>query len=112
MFKLVVLVRRKPGLARDEFERYWMQVHAPMVRTRLPGLRKYVLNMTQPGRDGAVPDIDGVLELRFDNRESYEAAFASPLWLSNDRQSSSEHFLDLGHLVSFHTDEYVVPLDE
>ena len=41
MVKLVYCICRKPGLTRDEFIRYWAEVHAP-IGARIPGLRQLV----------------------------------------------------------------------
>ena len=41
MVKLVYCIRRKRGLTREEFSRYWAEVHGP-IGARIPGLRKLV----------------------------------------------------------------------
>jgi hypothetical protein len=41
MVKLVYCIRRKQGLSRDEFQRYWAEVHEP-IGARIPSLRKLV----------------------------------------------------------------------
>lgn len=46
---MIALLRRKPGVTPEEFADYWKHVHAPLVRSTLPGLRKYVLNFVQLG---------------------------------------------------------------
>ena len=111
MYKVIALVRRKPGVAADEFADYWKHVHAPLVRTTLPGLRKYVLNVAESGRDGGPPPFDGMVELHFDDRESADRALSSPEWLGDNRRTSTDAFLDLDTIVSIRADEYIVPLD-
>ncbi len=49
MVKLVFCVRRKPELTREEFQRYWLDEHGPLVRSlreAQPGLRRYVQSHT------------------------------------------------------------------
>lgn len=111
MIKLVALVKRNPALTQEEFARRWRDEHAPLVRGRLPGLRKYVINpaIVQPGR--GEPAWDGFVELYFDDLAARERAFSSGGWLSDDRSGSSDGLLELGSIVSFVTEEYIVPLD-
>ena len=72
-------VRRRLGMSLDDFRSYWIEVHAPIVKT-LPGLRHYrqcpVLDEIYMGGPGAGaglgdPRWDGVEELWF---EDYDAA--------------------------------------
>ena len=44
MVKYIALIKRKKGLSREEFVRYWKEVHAPLACKLVPGLRKYVQN--------------------------------------------------------------------
>ena len=37
MLKMMVLLARRPGLSTEEFRRYWVEAHAPLVQA-LPGL--------------------------------------------------------------------------
>ena len=38
MIKLVFCLRRLPHLSREEFHRYWLDTHGPLVRERAPAL--------------------------------------------------------------------------
>ena len=87
MIKRVSLVRRKPGMSREEFLAHWMGPHAEIV-SQLPGLRGL--------RFGAVlrwtPEEaawDGVGEVWFDSVEAAERAFSTEPYLGmlvEDRQ--------------------------
>ena len=82
MIKLVFCLRRKPGLTVDEFQRYWRETHAPLVRKHRGALRikRYVQVHTDPGPitgwlgrgRGAPEPFDGVAELWYDSREDLE----------------------------------------
>jgi len=87
MIKLSFALRRLPSLTREEFQAYWLEHHAPLVRELAPllGIRRYVqlhtaespLNDTlRAGRGGPEP-FDGVAELWFDSVEAIERSTAS-----------------------------------
>ena len=88
MIKLVFCLRRLPHLSRAEFQRYWRETHAPLVRRHAAtlGIRRYVqthtdddaLNaMLQASRGG--PDAyDGVAELWWESAEALAAATDTP----------------------------------
>ena len=111
MIKVIALVKRNPKLTHDQFAAQWREQHAPLVRGRLPGLRKYVLNIAFQEPGGKAPEWDGMVELHFDDIESRLRAFSSPEWLAGERQDSSGDLLDLGSIVSIVAEEYVVPLE-
>jgi uncharacterized protein (TIGR02118 family) len=75
VLKFVVVCYRRPDWSREEFRRYFEEVHGPLAQA-IPGLRRYVQNFVQPEprRD---PPWDAVVELWFDGREAMEAAWTS-----------------------------------
>ena len=88
MIKLVFCLRRMPQLSREEFQRYWFERHAPLVRSHAATLkiRRYVQTHTgeqalndalQTSRGG--PDAyDGVAELWWDSADALASATATP----------------------------------
>ena len=73
MAKLIVVYRipRDPA----EFDRYYAQVHTPLVK-RMPGLRR--LEVTRlTGTPSGASDLYQIAELYFDNAAAREAALAS-----------------------------------
>jgi uncharacterized protein (TIGR02118 family) len=84
MIKLVFALRRRQEMSREEFQRYWREQHAPLVRehAEVLGIRRYVqvhtladeihapLRMSR----GAPEAFDGVAELWFDDLESLGAS--------------------------------------
>ena len=110
VIKLTFALRRRPELSREEFQRYWFEVHGPLVRERaeLLGIRRYVqlhtadlggLHRAMQARNGGAPEpFDGVAELWFDDVESFtaarsEAATAAAAELLADERT----FIDLPH---------------
>jgi len=68
MIKQILLIRRKPGMSFDEFKRYYLEVHVPLVKKSFPEIRKYVVNFAiQRGKATA---FDAITELYWDNFET------------------------------------------
>jgi uncharacterized protein (TIGR02118 family) len=63
----------------DEFERYYLEHHAPLTAT-LPGLRRLVLLRAEPGPDGGEPGYYRLAELHFDSADDLAAATRTPEW--------------------------------
>ncbi len=77
MIKVVAVLCKRPDMSREEFVRYWREVHAPMAQ-RMEGVRRYVINPTREAFAMGEPPFDGVAELWFDDAAAARAAFASP----------------------------------
>jgi len=99
MIKLVFCLRRLPELSFEDFQRYWRDVHGPLVRERAQalGVRRYVQAHTlrdpfnealRCGRGGPEP-YDGVAELWWDDYESLAPAVMSP-----DRRRAARELLE------------------
>ncbi len=107
MIKLVYNLRRLPNLSREEFQRYWLQKHGPMVRSRAQALRirRYVQvhTLESPMNDalrrgrGALEPYDGVAELWWDSLDDLAAATASPEGRKADQEllEDERRFIDL-----------------
>jgi uncharacterized protein (TIGR02118 family) len=88
MIKLVFTLCRREGMTREEFQSYWGEQHAPLVRRHADALRirRYVqvhardtnLDEAIAGPRGSQPRFyDGVAELWWDSLEELVAAFSS-----------------------------------
>jgi uncharacterized protein (TIGR02118 family) len=76
MIKLIGYLKRKPGLAVEEFQRRWL-AHGVEVAT-LPGLRRYVQSHTLlNGYRKGQPIYDGLAELWFEDVAACRVAVAS-----------------------------------
>ena len=107
MIKLVYNLRRLPNMSREEFQRYWLQKHGPMVRSRAQALRirRYVQvhTLESPMNDalrrgrGALEPYDGVAELWWDSLDDLAAATASPEGRKADQEllEDERRFIDL-----------------
>lgn len=88
MIKLVFTIRRREGMTRDEFQRYWRSEHAPLVERQAEVLRirRYVQTHARDteadgalaGSRGSEPrHYDGVAELWWDSVEDLLEASSS-----------------------------------
>jgi uncharacterized protein (TIGR02118 family) len=121
MIKLVFTVRRREDMTREEFQRYWREEHAPLVKRHADTLRirRYVqvhaldtaLDEALAGSRGSEPRFyDGVAELWWDSLEDLVAAYSSEegqaagLELLEDEQ----RFIDLSRSPLWLGEENVV----
>jgi uncharacterized protein (TIGR02118 family) len=88
MIKLVFMVRRREGITREDFQRYWSQQHAELVKrhAELLGIRRYVqTHARDTDLDGALASsrgsepgqYDGVAELWWDDIDALVRAASS-----------------------------------
>lgn len=83
MLKFMVVLYRRPDLSRAQFRRHLERIHAPLAKN-LPGLLKYSQNHVCDDPKRKHPGWDAIVELYFDNRQSMEAAWASPQGAASD----------------------------
>jgi len=123
MFKMIYCLRRKPGLSRADFQRYWRDQHAPLVRRHAPslGVRRYtqshtvdvpMLAMVSAARGSTGQDYDGVAELWWDSREALFAALATDAAQRASRELLEDEatFIDLANSPVFFAEE-IAPVD-
>jgi uncharacterized protein (TIGR02118 family) len=81
MIKSMGLAKRKEGMSVEAFQRYWRDVHGPIV-ARTPGLRRYVQSHVVPELydSDTPPAFDGLAELWYDSLEARAEAQATPEW--------------------------------
>ena len=79
MIKVMLFVKRKPGLTPDEFRARYENGHVPLAIIELPHLRRYQRNYAKLSPDLPEPDFDVVTEFWFDNKEGWKATVAHVL---------------------------------
>lgn len=121
MVKLIYPLHRKAGMTREEFQRYWREVHAPLVASHADAMRirRYIQShtLTTPfdaayvaRQGGTTEPYDGVAELWWDSLEDYMAATATDegraaaLALLEDERN----FIDLGRSPLWLSEEHPV----
>ena len=107
MLKLVFPLRRLATLSREQFQKYWLETHGPLVRRHAQALRirRYVqlhtvddpLNAVLRESRGAEEPYDGVAELWWDSREDLERTLATPEAQQAAREllEDEKRFIDL-----------------
>jgi uncharacterized protein (TIGR02118 family) len=76
MVKLMYILTPKAGISRDEFRRYWVETHAPIVK-EIPHLERYVINVFRARSDGTSPEFGGVAEQWFASTETMRTSFGT-----------------------------------
>lgn len=112
MIKVTFCLRRLPHLSREEFQHYWLNVHAPLVAQHAAALniRRYVQSHTLDqaaiaglaGPRGSPPAYDGVAEIWIgeskDDALREEARRANRILLEDEKK-----FIDLPHSPIFYS---------
>jgi uncharacterized protein (TIGR02118 family) len=118
--KVVYCLRRKPGVSREEFQRYWLGEHGPKVTAVAAaiGMRRYVqshtletpLNAAVAASRGGLEAYDGVMEGWWDSEEDVAAALSSPEGQAAARGllEDEAQFIDFARSPIFFTHEHVM----
>jgi uncharacterized protein (TIGR02118 family) len=77
MIKLIGTAYKRDDFTKEEFFRYWRDVHAP-ITAKAPGTRGYVVSEVMRKMQGPLEGVDGFVELWYDDEEALERAMASP----------------------------------
>jgi uncharacterized protein (TIGR02118 family) len=119
MIKLVFCLRRRPEMTREEFQEYWYQKHAPLVKSHAEtlGIRRYVQVHSLPhevsagiqASRGGPEEYDGVAELWYDSLEALRAARSDTTAAAGRELLEDERkFIDLANSPLWWAEEKVV----
>jgi len=109
MLKMTMLARRLPSLDHDAFDRYWREVHGPLVTSLAVPLRirRYVQTTVDAGdpvqdllrqaRGTLAIDFDGLGELWWKDIDDYRAVRSTPEGLAAVAEIAADErrFVDL-----------------
>lgn len=106
MYKVITLLKRRPGMSVEQFQQYWREEHA-QVAAKTPSLRRYVQShaLVQGYAKGELP-YDGISEMWFDSKAEYDAA-QDPTFAQRLAQDASE-FVDASKRVVMTVDVHVI----
>jgi uncharacterized protein (TIGR02118 family) len=118
VIKLVFCLTRLPSLTQEEFQDYWLNTHAPLVRSvaALLNIRRYVQSHSfsdarlQPAvavRAAIVSGYDGVAEISWDSIEDIISAGATSEGRAAGRKllEDERRFIDLPKSPLFYVQE-------
>jgi uncharacterized protein (TIGR02118 family) len=120
MVKLVFCLRRLPALSRADFQRYWRETHAPLVRRHAATLRirRYVQlhTLDHPLQDalrasrGGPEAFDGVAELWWESVEELAATLRDPAGqqAAAELLADERRFIDLARSPLWIGEEHAV----
>ena len=77
MFKAMFFLYRRADWTVEQFHEYSRETHMPLV-SRVPGLKRYVVNHTAMNPSAIENASDAVAELWFDSPDAFQAALGSP----------------------------------
>ena len=117
MIKIVILLKRKPGMSRADFIRHYETVHAVLAVKLVPGMIDYRRNFLDPdktvfGVSNAHPGFDCITEMLFPDMATYERAFAefSKQDVIDAIIQDEEKLFDRTTIRSYMVDEHVSKL--
>jgi uncharacterized protein (TIGR02118 family) len=76
-WKILLLMKRKPGISMDEFRDYYENRHVPLCRPYMSGIARYFRRYLEPqphaesGTNEELP-YDVITEMWFDNEENFK----------------------------------------
>ena len=120
MIKLVFCLRRLPRLSREEFQRYWLESHGPLVRQLAParGVKRYVQVHTVTSafsealsrHRGAPDDFDGVAELWWESVDAFARAGSTKEGREAGRRllEDEKRFIDLARSPIWFGEEHAL----
>ena len=118
MIKFIMCIHRRPDMAREQFQDYWMNKHGPFFMENAGAMRakKYLqshtvdtpLNEGLRSSRGMLPEYDGVAEVWFESEAELMEAMSSPEGqkLSAALLEDEGNFIDHSRSSAFIVKEY------
>jgi uncharacterized protein (TIGR02118 family) len=95
MIKVMLFVKRKDALSREEFRERYESGHVPLAIAELEHLRHYTRNFVRPVKGLPEPEFDVVTELWFDDWDAWRATTAYAMGESGRTLAEDEaEFMD------------------
>jgi uncharacterized protein (TIGR02118 family) len=82
----LIFAHPKPGMSETAFQRYWLEVHAVQYASKIPQIRRYLIDTRIPfGPEPADPLFSGVAEIWLENEQEQLASLQSKEFLEGAR---------------------------
>ena len=104
--KVILLLPRRADMSPEAFKQHMRETHLPLL-TKLPGLRRLVLNWVLQDPNEPPPAYDAVSEDWFEDAAAMGAALASPE--GQAVAADTPHFLDRSRFALLVVEEEDVP---
>jgi uncharacterized protein (TIGR02118 family) len=113
MIKVMLFVKRKPGLTPEEFRARYESGHVPLAIAELPHLRRYHRNYAKQVPGLPESDFDVVTEFWFDDKEGWKATAAHALDPVAGRKLADDEaeFMDRGTMRFVMVDEEIADVE-
>ena len=88
MIHQFILAAPKPGLTAEEFQNYWLNVHAVQYASRIPQIKRYLIDTRIPGpREFGNPPLphQGIAEIWLENEQEQLASLQTEEFLQGAR---------------------------
>jgi uncharacterized protein (TIGR02118 family) len=86
MIHQLIFAHPKPGMSEQDFQRYWVEVHAPQFASKIPQIKRYLIDTRVPfGPEPADPLWSGIAEIWLENEEEQLASLQTPEFLEGAR---------------------------
>ncbi len=86
MIHQLIFAAPKPGMSEAEFQNYWLNVHAVQYASKIPQIRRYMIDTRIPfGPDEGDPKWSGVAEIWLANEEEQLASLQTKEFLDGAR---------------------------
>jgi uncharacterized protein (TIGR02118 family) len=121
MIDIVFCLKRRPELSGEEFRRYWLEQHGPLVERHAPtlGILRYSQHHTidtpltevlRAGRGCLDEHFDGMALISFESLDALQAAASSPEGVAAGVEllEDERRFIDLERSVVWLTDHELV----
>ena len=87
MIHQLIFAHPKPGMSEQEFQDYWVNVHAVKYASKIPQIRRYLIDLRIPfGVEPKDPLFSGVAEIWLENEEEQIASLESKEFLEGARR--------------------------
>jgi len=120
MIKLIYCIRKRDDITTEEFNRYWLNDHAPRVASvaKTLGLIRYIqshltapaINQVLLASRGLAPAFDGITEVWLESEQKMADTFSTP-----DGQAAAKlliddesKFIDFARSSVFMTTEHII----
>ena len=70
--KLLLFLKRRPGMSREDFRDYYEQQHMPLAMKYMAGVVRYGRRYLEPSPDMPEPDFDVITEIWFADRKTLD----------------------------------------